>query len=170
MPFTTGSNALRYRLTSIQLYLSRVSESPLVYISIREDNAGLPGESTLARLNMSTAITADANIPQLITFTTSGEVTLQPDTLYWLHIDASTTAGPAGVQQTASDDEDTPSHAGWSIGDHRVSRIDGGAWTTPTSRCLQPANEDTRANARHIAHDRYQRCYLLTSPPPHAWP
>ena len=134
MPFTTGSNALRYRLTSIQLYLSRVSESPLVYISIREDNAGLPGESTLARLNMSTAITADANIPQLITFTTSGEVTLQPDTLYWLHIDASTTVGPAGVQQTASDDEDTPSHAGWSIGDHRVSRIDGGAWTTPTSR------------------------------------
>ena len=134
MPFTTGSNALRYRLTSIQLYLSRVSESPLVYISIREDNAGLPGETTLARLNMSTTITADANIPQLITFTTSGEVTLQPDTLYWLHINASTTVGPAGVRQTASDDEDTPSHAGWSIGDHRVSRIDGGAWTTPTSR------------------------------------
>ena len=134
MPFTTGSHALRYRLTSIQLYLSRLSGSPLVHITIREDNAGLPGETTLARLNMSTAITADANIPQLITFTTSGEVTLQPDTLYWLHVNANTSVAPAGVRQTASDDEDTESQAGWSIGDHRVSRIDGGAWTTPTSR------------------------------------
>ena len=134
MPFTTGSNALGYRLTSIQLYLSKLSGSPLVYITIREDNAGLPGETTLARLNMSTAITADANIPQLITFTTSGEVTLQPDTLYWLHVNASPSLAPAGVRQTASNDEDTESQADWSIGDHRVSRIDGGAWTTPTSR------------------------------------
>ncbi len=134
MPFTTGSNAFGYHPTSIQLYLSRLSGSPLVYITIREDNAGLPGETNLARLNMSTAITADANIPQLITFTTSGEVTLQPDTLYWLHVNASTSRAPAGVQQTASDDEDTESQADWRIGDHRVSRIDGGAWTTPTSR------------------------------------
>ena len=130
MPFTTGSNAFGYHPTSIQLYLSKLSGSPLVYITIREDNAGLPGETILARLNMSTAITADANIPQLITFTTSGEVTLQPDTLYWLHVNANTSVAPAGVQQTASDDEDTESQAGWSIGDHRVSRIDGGAWTT----------------------------------------
>ena len=134
MSFTTGTDAFGYHPTSIQLYLSRLSGSPLVYISIREDNAGLPGETTLARLNMSTAITADADIPQLITFTTSGEVTLQPDTLYWLHVNASPSAAPAGVRQTASDDEDTESQAGWSIGDHRVSRIDGGAWTTPTSR------------------------------------
>ena len=134
MPFTTGSNAFGYHPTSIHLYLSRLSGSPLVYITIREDNAGLPGETTLARLNMSTAITADANIPQLITFTTSGEVTLQPDTLYWLHVNASTSRAPAGVRQTASDDEDTESQADWRIGDHRVSRIDGGAWTTPTSR------------------------------------
>ena len=134
MPFTTGSNVFGYRPTSIQLYLSRLSGSPLVYITIREDNAGLPGETTLARLTMSTAITADANIPQLITFTTSGEVTLQPDTLYWLHVNANTSVAPAGVRQTASDDEDTESQAGWSIGDHRVSRIDGGVWTTPTSR------------------------------------
>ena len=134
MLFTTGSNAFGYHPTSIQLYLSRLSGSPIVYITIREDNAGLPGETTLARLNMSTAITADANIPQLITFTTSGEVTLQPDTLYWLHVNASPSVAPAGVRQTASDDEDTESQADWSIGDHRVSRIDGGAWTTPTSR------------------------------------
>ena len=133
MPFTTGSNAFGYHPTSIQLYLSRLSGSPIVYITIREDNAGLPGETALARLNMSTAITADANIPQLITFTTSGEVTLQPDTLYWLHVNASTSVAPAGVRQTASDDEDTESQAGWRIGDHRVSRIDGGAWTTPTN-------------------------------------
>ena len=130
MPFTTGSNAFGYHPTSIRLYLSRLSGSPIVYITIREDNAGLPGETALARLNMSTAITADANIPQLITFTTSGEVTLQPDTLYWLHVNASPSVAPAGVRQTASDDEDTESQAGWSIGDHRVSRIDGGAWTT----------------------------------------
>ena len=134
MPFTTGSNAFGYHPTSIQLYLSRLSGSPIVYIIIRGDNAGLPGETILARLNMSTAITADANIPQLITFTTFGEVTLQPDTLYWLHVKASPSVAPAGVRQTASDDEDTESQADWQIGDHRVSRIDGEAWTTPTSR------------------------------------
>ena len=133
MSFTTGTDAFGYHPTSIQLYLSRLSGSPLVYITIREDNAGLPGETTLARLNMSTAITAAADIPQLITFTTSGEVTLQPDTLYWLHVNASDSGAPAGVRQTASDDEDTASQADWRIGDHRVSRIDGGAWTTPTS-------------------------------------
>ena len=132
MPFTTGSNAFGYQPTSIQLYLSRLSGSPLVYITIREDNAGLPGETTLARLNMSTAITADANIPQLITFTTSGEVTLQPDILYWLHVNANTSVAPAGVRQTASDDEDTHSYPSWRIGDHRVSRIDGGAWVPST--------------------------------------
>ena len=136
MPFTTGTYAFGYHPTSIQLYLSRLSGSPLVYITIREDNAGLPRETPLARLNMSTAITADANIPQLITFTTSGEVTLQHDTLYWLHVNANTSVAPAGVRQTASDDEDTESQAGWSIGDHRVSRIDGGAWTT-SSNSLQ---------------------------------
>ena len=110
MPFTTGTYALGYHLTSVQLYLSRVlgSGTPTPQVSIRGDNAGTPGETALYNFYTSTAIT---DTSQLITFTTSDEVTLQPNTTYWLHLNA--TGALAGVRQTASNDEDTESQAGW---------------------------------------------------------
>ena len=129
MPFTTGNNALGYRLSSMQLNLRKVVGSDIItpQVSIRGDNAGLPSDTVLSTLTTSTAITSGY---QLITFTTPDEVTLQPNTKYWLYVNA--TGGTAGIQLTASDDEDTESQAGWSIGDHRVSRINGGAWVTST--------------------------------------
>ena len=128
--FTTGTNALGYHPTSVQLSMNHLvgSTLPTPQVSIREDNAGLPGETALYTLTTSTELT---NAWNLITFTTSGEVTLQPDTLYWLHVDA--TRGTAGVRQTASDDEDTESQTDWLIGDDRVYRINGGAWATATA-------------------------------------
>ena len=126
--FTTGTNALDYHLTSAQLYMDKdVGSGTLTpQVSIREDNAGTPGEIALYDLNTSSEITDDF---QLITFATPDEVTLQPDTKYWLYVNTNA-AGRAKVQETTSDDEDTESQAGWSIGDTRVSRTDGGAWVT----------------------------------------
>ena len=133
MSFTTGTNALGYHLTSAQLYMNKLvgNDNPTPQVSIRGDNGGVPGETALSPLNTSTAITSGVSAHQLITFTTTGEVTLQPNTKYWLYVTA--TGGLAGVQETASNNEDTESQANWSIGDDRVGRTDGGAWTTPTS-------------------------------------
>ena len=133
VPFTTGSNAFGYHLTSIQLYLSKLLGSGTfdLQVSIRGDN-GNPGETALYNFYTSSVFTSDY---QLITFTTLDEVTLQPNTKYWLDVNA--TEGAAGIQRTESNDEDTSSHAGWSIGDHTVSRIDGGDWTTSHNSSLQ---------------------------------
>ena len=130
MPFTTGNNAHGYHPTGLQLYLGIFlgNDIPTPQVSIRGDNTGLPGETVLYTLTTSTAITDSF---QLITFTTSDEATLQPNTKYWLHINA--TGAAAKVQQTGSDDEDTESQPNWQIGDTRVTRADGGTWATSTS-------------------------------------
>ena len=74
------------------------------------------------------AITTSWN---LVTFTTTDEVTLQPDTTYWLYINA--TGGGLRIQQTTSDDEDAESQEDWRIGDVRFTRTDGGAWVQSTT-------------------------------------
>ena len=128
--FTTGSNAPGYHMTSVQLYLTKIvaTDTPTPQVSIRADNGGSPSDTVLYTLTTSTAITINWN---LVTFTAPDEVTLQPDTLYWLHVTA--TGGTLGIQQTASNNEDTESQADWSIGDDRVFRTDGGTWVTSTA-------------------------------------
>ena len=63
-------------------------------------------------LNTSTAITSGVSAHQLITFTTTGEVTLQPNTKYWLYVHCHRRIS-LGVQETASNNEDTESQANW---------------------------------------------------------
>ena len=110
--FTTGDNALGYHPTGAQLYLNRYEAvSPTLDISIRGDNAGTPGETALSPLTTSTALKADN---RLITFTTPDEVTLQPNTRYWVYVNATGTR--AVVLETASHNEDTQSQADWLIG------------------------------------------------------
>ena len=64
-------------------------------VSIRGDNAGVPSDTVLSSLTTSTAVIADNH---LITFTTSDEITLQPNTKYWLHVTA--TGARAAVLET----------------------------------------------------------------------
>ena len=72
----------------------------------------------------------------LITFTTPDEITLQPNTKYWLHVTATGTR--AVVLDTESDKEDTQSQADWSIGNTGVKRTDVEPWSTATnSRVLR---------------------------------
>ena len=127
--FTTGDNALGYHPTSIQLHLRRAfgNRNLTPQVSIRGDNAGVPGDTALYPFNTSSAITDDL---QLITFTTPDEVTLQPNTKYWLYVNATGVA--YAVQQTASDDEDAESQAGWLIDDTTLNRISGGTWGPPS--------------------------------------
>ena len=132
--FTTGTNTLGYHPTSVQLHMSKLvgGDTPTPQVSIRGDNAGVPGETALYTLNTSTEITTSY---QLITFTTSDEVALQPNTKYWLYINA--TGGTVTAQQTTSDDEDIESNTDWRIGDDRGFKENGGTWTTATANSLR---------------------------------
>ena len=128
MPFTTGINTLGYHPTSAQLYLSKGVGSPTPQVSIRGDSAGVPGDTALYPLSTSTPLTTPF---QLITFTTTDEVTLQPNTTYWLYVNA--TGGSVAIQETEDDDEDTESQEDWSIGDDRFGSTNGATWRRSTA-------------------------------------
>ena len=128
-PFTTGLNVLGYHPTGAQLYLNRFEAvAPTLDISIRGDNAGTPSDTVLSPLTTSTALIDDN---RLITFTTSDEITLQPNTKYWLYISA--TGKRAVALQTESDKEDTQSQADWSIGNTGAKRVDVEPWSADTN-------------------------------------
>ena len=149
--FTTGSNPLGYHVTSVQLYLTRLSgiETPNPEVSIRADDGGSPSDTVLYTLTTSTAITNRWN---LVTFTTTDDFTLQPITTYWLYANA--TGGTLGVQQTTSDDEDAESQEDWSIGDHRYYQD---RWRSlgPVHNQQYPENEDTRARRTARTHRKH---------------
>ena len=105
--------------------------SPALDVSILGDNANLPSDTVLASLTTSKALTTNF---QLITFTTSDEITLQPNTRYWLHVTA--TGARALAAETESDNEDTESQADWSIANTRVTRISTEPWATVTSSLI----------------------------------
>ena len=133
--FTTGPNALGYHPTSVQLYLNnRGTASPTLDISIRGDRAGVPGDTAMYTLTTTTALTSDY---QLITLTTTDDITLQPYTTYWLHFNA--TEGTIRIQQTTSDDEDTESQADWSIGQTWFTN-DVTTWSPSTTSTTSPTS------------------------------
>ena len=125
--FTTGYNALGYHPTDAQLRMIQLggADVPVPQVSIRGDNAGTPSDTVLASLTTTTAITTNF---QLITFTTSDEITLQPNTKYWLYVTA--TGGAIQLLTTAKDDEDPDSQTDWSIANTRVKRTDLEPWST----------------------------------------
>ena len=112
------------------MYMEVFSEqhSANVQVSIRGDNAGVPGGTVLHTLTTSAALTDNL---ELITFTTSDEVRLQPTTVYWLQLSA--TGARVIIQATASGNEDGGAQDDWRIGDRAVSREDGGAWNTASA-------------------------------------
>ena len=136
MQFTTGDNPFGYHVTNVQLSLKKDSgpDIPTPQVSIRNVNAGgFPGSTVLYNFTTSSALTSSY---QLITFTTTDETKLVPNTSYFLHV-ASEGASAIQIQLTASDNEDTESKAIWQIGNARHYNTDGGAWSTDTSSKLQ---------------------------------
>ena len=65
---------------------------------------------------------------RLITFTTTNDFTLQPNTKYWLYVTIND--GEAiSIQQTQSDDENVESNTDWRSATHLTGQLSGGAWT-----------------------------------------
>ena len=73
---------------------------------------------------------------QLITFTTTDDFTLQPNTKYWLYVTINDGEAIA-IRQTQSDDENVESNTDWEIGDSSYRAIDGGAWTEEHGENMQ---------------------------------
>ena len=132
--FTTGDSAFGYHMTSAQLYMELYSEhhSANVQVSIRGDNAGVPGGTVLHTLTTSAALTDDL---ELITFTTPDEVRLQPTTVYWLQVSA--TGDRVIIQATASGNEDSGAEDDWRIGNRAVSRENEGPWAPSSYSIFQ---------------------------------
>ena len=125
MRFTTGNNPFGYHLTTVQVDMrASLSGDTIPNLSIRADSGGIPSETVLYTFTTSTVITGSWN---LVTFTTSDETTLHPNTRYWLHA-ANTGATAISLRNTDSDDEDSESNVGWQIDNNRYARTGGGTW------------------------------------------
>ena len=125
MSFTTGNNPFGYHVSSVQVYLwATLSGDTSPSFSIRADNGGIPSETVLHTLTTSTAITGTSN---LVTFTTSDQTILHPNTRYWLHA-ANTGTTWINLRNTDSNDEDTESNVDWQIDNKRYAKTGDGTW------------------------------------------
>ena len=130
MRFTTGNNPFGYHLTTVQVDIrASLSGDTIPNLSIRTDSGGVPSETILYTFTTSTVITGSWN---LVTFTTSDQTTLHPNTRYWLHA-ANTGATAISLRNTDSDDEDSESNVDWQIDNNRYARTGGGTWTQRTT-------------------------------------
>ena len=125
--FTTGANPLGYHVTSTQLTVKEFpgEGTPSPDVSIRAEDGGVPGETVLYTLTATSAVTDSWN---LLTFTTTDDFTLRPNTTYWLYATAMGTI-PMLIRSTESEAEDAKSNTDWRISNARYGKDDGGTWT-----------------------------------------
>ena len=118
--FTTGSNSRGYTLTSVEIeMLSNTSDAASLFtVSIHANSSGAPGGS-LGTLTNPASVDSDG----VHAFTHSG-IALDASTTYFVVTDVTqfVSSGTLSIQQTASDNEDSSSAAGWSIGDDLLFR------------------------------------------------
>ncbi len=140
--FTTGSNRATYKLTHIAILLAHLGSGQQAAYSvyIAEDSGGRPGTS-LGTLSGSPTLT---NSPTAYAFTATGDgIDLEPDTTYWVVVDADLGgAFNTGTRVAAidADGEDSDGAAGWSLADNLFYRpqaqTSASAWQAHTSSSL----------------------------------
>ena len=124
-------------MTSAQLSLKQLpgEDTPTPDVSIRADDAGIPGDTVLYTLTTSTTITSSWN---LVTFTTTDNSTLRPNTTYWLYTNTTGT-NYMFVRGTESNAEDIGSNADWRIDDDKYYSNHGAPWARNTDFTLRIA-------------------------------
>ena len=112
--FMTGADPEGYTLTSLELRLLYESGDTLPSVTLRR------GSRTATPLATFTApaATSTSSSDQDIEFTPPSEVSLAPNTKYWVVIEG----GGVQVRQTSSSDEDDGSASGWEIADESWGR------------------------------------------------
>ena len=107
--FTTGTNQNGYTLTSIEFDISEVLTSPAVKLATELPSTTSPQDDAVVA-TLTNPATLGTGIHK---FTAPQGTTLAASTTYYVVLD-----GVVGrIRGTASNDEESGAHAGWSIGD-----------------------------------------------------
>ena len=125
--FTTGSHSAGYTLTSVDVQTVGTVNAGQVTMRIMSSNASnRPGDS-LGTLTLGTPMSS------LATFTSSG-IDLDPNTTYFVDWESSSGTTSTEYRRTNSDNEDSDSATGWSIGNGSVYRdTSSQAWQTSST-------------------------------------
>ena len=118
--FTTGG---AYSLTSVEIEFVQVpSTGSGIHVSIWDDNgSGRPGSQVGSRLTNPASFSVGTN-----EFSASG-IDLAAATKYYVVVDVQTVQASGGIQNTASDAEDSGAASDWSIGNNSLYRTSGQA-------------------------------------------
>ena len=137
--FTTGSNALGYRLDSIELHVNTVPTTPSdVTVELWSANSDSEPDASVATLTHSTGTWATgAN-----TFNAPADTELDANTLYFVHVSYSGTGNELALTHTGSTSHDSGGAAGWSVG--LVYERTQGSWSFP----IRPKRLRFRINGR----------------------
>ena len=129
--FTTGSNSTGYTLTSVEVGMGTNGEYATAFtVSIHSNRAGAPG-TNLGTLTNPASLATEG----VYAFTTSG-IPLEASTTYFVVFDSEgviiTGSIQAHILNTTSNDEDSTSMPGWSIGNGSLYRSwdSSGSWTS----------------------------------------
>ena len=115
--FTTGSNSLGYKLTSVAIAFDNGGTTDPYEVKIMNDNgSGLPGSTTVGTLGTATSASVGLN-----TFT--GSVDLEPTTTYHIVLDLTTASTTVDLSNTFS--TGAYSEVGWTLGDYGIARVQG---------------------------------------------
>ena len=125
--FTTGSSPLGYTLSAVDVKLGSGTHAANTRVSIYETSSGSP-TSSLHVLNKPSSLTASATN----TFTANAGATLDASTTYAVVIEVPSGADHTTLDRTDSHAEDAGAASGWSIGNNRYTREDGGGWAGAT--------------------------------------
>ena len=135
--FTTGSNSEGYSLRSVEVRSGVISNLNTLHLTARihTNSGGSPGSSLGTLTNP--AFT-NSNSDQTLTFTSTG-IDLAANTTYFLVVDLSADHVQSAMRGTFSDNEDSGSLSGWSIGNDALHRTwnSTGAWGTSTTTVMK---------------------------------
>ena len=120
--FTTSQNTRGYSLASIDIDVDMAPGSGTLTVTVRAaSGSGHPSNEVLYTLTNPTNVGTGFQ-----TFTAPGVAHLNRNTQYFVHMTFSGSGTRPRWNLTANDNEDSGSHTGWSIGNHRYTRQSGG--------------------------------------------
>ena len=126
-PFTTGSNASGYTLSSIDV-VSANSSSQAVSASVCTVNSSGHPTSTCTSLTAPSSFSAGT-----LSFTAPANATLAASTTYAVVFTVADSTTAFSWSHTSDDGEDAAGATGWTIGNAYLFRIGTPTWTEPTS-------------------------------------
>ena len=145
--FTTGQNTRGYSLASIDIDVDTAPGSGTLTVTVRAaSGSGHPTNEVLYTLTNPTNVGTGIQ-----TFTTPGVAHLNRNTQYFVHMTFSGSGTRPRWNLTANNMEDSGSHIGWSVGNHRYTRESGGTGDWVGAGGVYSASIQIRVNGYTLA-------------------